>query len=55
MTVRLPIPNTPAELLVIAEQLDKFWSAVIAGGGSKLSLQDEYELYVRAQSEAGLR
>ena len=55
MTVRLPIPNTPAHLLKIAERLDRYWTAVIADGGIKPTLAEEYALLVRGEKGTGSR
>lgn len=52
MTVRLPIPHTPADLLAMAARLDRFWRFVEAGGGIKPSLDEECALRER-QNETG--
>jgi hypothetical protein len=42
VSVRIPIPATPAALLHIAECLDRMWAAAEAAGHVRLSLEEEF-------------
>lgn len=52
MSVRLPIPHTPADLLAMAARLDRFWAVVEAGGAVKPTLAEELALLAQTQNEA---
>jgi hypothetical protein len=47
VSVRIPIPATPAALLNIAACLDRLWADALASGERKPSLEEEFALCER--------